>query len=168
MEIISFSSSLKVLKSYKRKNLNCFFEVDDFYVLPIAVLLKQSICHDVVEVCRGTGLARGPYSVRQMRINFSNGPGREVRDNFINGTGRQIRSDFSNGPANRKDFSNWPGRQKRNEFSNGRAGLQKEKKKGTRIILCVSPSRDYKDEVFKPALVVKRIIMYLIHKRQQM
>ena len=43
--------------------------------------------HDdcAVEVCTGPGLARGLYSARQMRGNFSNGPGQQMRYDFSTG-----------------------------------------------------------------------------------
>ena len=90
-----------------------------------------------VEVCTILG--------RKISDEFFNGPCRQLKSDFFNGSGRANRWEviFPTGPAGlikRKYVCQQPGQAKR-----------KNKKKGRRIILRVSPGRQNKDEILKPA-----------------
>ena len=77
-------------------------------------------------------------------------PARQMKDDFFNGPGRQMRGVYSNGA----------GRAGKREMSFPMAGPATKKR--SRIILRLSPDRNNKKEVFKPAPKYKRITMYLI------
>ena len=111
----------------------------------------------ILDVCTRPGIAREPYPARPS--------GRQTSHDFFNGRarpGRQIKDDFSKRAG--------PGRQKRNMFFNRAGPVGKiviifstagpTTKKGRRIVLCISPGRHNKIEVFKPVQMDKRLIMY--------